>query len=369
MPDDQDDKLQNQQDSEAILTSEGRRGYLSLPFNREEFAQFLTSLLGRPQEIRRQVVGRFEIQLNELVNLYYLVEQRLQQNEAALVDFNTTIEYNDGTTVNLNSFDSLTSYNEIKPVISTSASMQWTYLVKFPDKEVPEKQEIEVNFSSSDYVDEEVVYDIVGRTVVRKHPSLRPGPCSFRIAHTSRSWGTDIEALLSRHLLDTRISPSRWNRLVYGYSGKVSEVLLWLIGLSLVGSSFIYFWNRRSLVGLPGLPSSDREIQIEVLNAKVDTILAQIPTAEGIVAHFIGVLCSLVIGVFSLIFIGEKVDKLRPRVPRSFILLTGEAQRQYAQFRKRTDRRWILWCFALVGNLAVGVAANYVFYALSSHSP
>ena len=271
--------------------------------------------------------------------------------------------------MSLNSFESLASYNEIKPVISTSVSMQWTYLVKFPDKEASEKQEIEVNFSSSDYIDEEVIYDIAGRTVVRRHPSSRPCPCSFRIAHTSRSWGTDIEALLSRRLLDTRINLSRWNRLVYDYSEKVSEVLLLLISLSVVGSSFIYFWSKRSLVGVSDLIGSDREIQIEALNAKVDAILTQIPTTEGIVAHFIGVLSGLIIGVFVIVLIGEKVNELRPGVPRSFILLTGKAQRAYDQSRKSTTRRWILWCLALAGNLAAGVAANYIFYALSSHTP
>lgn len=62
-------------------------GYVTLPFNQDQFRDFVISLLGRPQTIEKRAYGKFEVNLRDLQSFHYLIDQRLtqQNNECPLI--------------------------------------------------------------------------------------------------------------------------------------------------------------------------------------------------------------------------------------------------------------------------------------------
>jgi len=50
-----------------------------LPFNKEQFTHFISSLLGRPQTIEQRFSFPFEISTEDIKDTFYLVEQRVHE--------------------------------------------------------------------------------------------------------------------------------------------------------------------------------------------------------------------------------------------------------------------------------------------------
>src|SRR5712691_8863385 len=124
----------------------GPKFAVMIPCAQEDFAKFISGLLGKRQTLSRLHRAPFDVSRKEIENTYHLVHQRVtQQNEASLVQFTVRIVYDDDSSVLLNSFDDFLHYNEIRPLASIGAHLSWTYLIRFPDRKSPEKQEIEVS--------------------------------------------------------------------------------------------------------------------------------------------------------------------------------------------------------------------------------
>lgn len=56
-----------------------QKGYLALPFDQDQFQEFVKGLLGKPQTITKRIRGNFEISLKDLQNFHDLIEQRISQ--------------------------------------------------------------------------------------------------------------------------------------------------------------------------------------------------------------------------------------------------------------------------------------------------
>lgn len=169
-------------------------GQVALPFNEDQFKDFIVSLLGKPQTITKRFRGSFEIDKTHIITLFELLNQRVyQQNDASLIQFLATVYYDDNSTVTLNGFEHLVHYNETLPIVSKGLHLTWKYLIKFRDKETFEKQEISVSFIAD--TDEIPSFD--EDSDVRHYPMNN---VNIRIQHTARTWGADIEGLLSKHI-------------------------------------------------------------------------------------------------------------------------------------------------------------------------
>ncbi|PCC23560.1 hypothetical protein CIK78_16715 [Halomonas sp. JB37] len=116
---------------------EGRgNGYgIMLPCTPEDFGEFVSGLLGKPQTIEKGFSGPFDVSRQDVINTFHLVDQRVrQQNEASLVHFTIRILYEDSSSVLLNGLDEMEHYTEVKPLVSTGVVLSWSYLIKFQNK-------------------------------------------------------------------------------------------------------------------------------------------------------------------------------------------------------------------------------------------
>ena len=130
------------QEKQSLSGEVGQRYTVTLPFPPEAFREFISGLLGQPQTLERRFLGTFELSRPDVETIFHLVDQRVkQQNEASLIQFTIKIIYDDNSSVLLNSIDDFVRYTEVRPVVSVAAHLSWTYLIKFQDRAVPEKQE------------------------------------------------------------------------------------------------------------------------------------------------------------------------------------------------------------------------------------
>lgn len=120
-----------------------------LPCSPDQFGRFISGLLGKPQTITQSMRGAFDISAIELMNIHQLIDQRIrQQNQGELIQFTVRIIFNDDSSVLLNSYSDLQHYNEVRPVVSKQVHLSWSYLIRFADRNVPEKQSIDLSFLS-----------------------------------------------------------------------------------------------------------------------------------------------------------------------------------------------------------------------------
>jgi hypothetical protein len=183
----------NIEESKEIQKKSNDAAEVSFPVSENQFNDFIISLLGKPQTITKTFNGYFSIAKDDIVTLFEILNQRVfQQNEAKLIQFRTTVVYNDDSTTTLNGLDHLVHYNEVLPKISNQVHLTWQFLIKFRDKTNFEKQEINLSFISA---------NPARITIDNNLPFFfETAPVFLRISHTARSWGADIEAVLSKHL-------------------------------------------------------------------------------------------------------------------------------------------------------------------------
>src|SRR5215208_6114160 len=88
-------------------------GYVMLPYDEAQFKDFIKSLLGSPQTVGKTIRGIFEIEMNDIRNLYQLILQRVtQQNDGILAQFKAKIVFSDNSSVEINNIEELLTYNE-----------------------------------------------------------------------------------------------------------------------------------------------------------------------------------------------------------------------------------------------------------------
>jgi hypothetical protein len=162
----------------------------------EEFADFISKLLGKPQIASGGFQGPFRITLDSVDNFYHLIQQRVhEQNKGSLVQFAVSVQYDDGTSVEVTSIEYLKAYAEVRPVISTGIKLTWVYLVSFTNASAPERQQIDVSIDLKPrrrrigivHAVEGPEFFELGPTEYRSLSSI-----SYRVSYTARTWGADI---------------------------------------------------------------------------------------------------------------------------------------------------------------------------------
>lgn len=203
----------------AVHKTEDSQYAVMLPCTKEDFREFIAGLLGKSQTIEVAVGGTFDVSKDDLINLYHLVDQRIaQQNDASLVQFSVQIGYDDFSSVLLNSLEEFTRYAEVRPHLSHTATLTWIYLVRFNGKSTPEKQEISITFRTKSERNSSVL--VLEEMLPRRQLfDLAQGEFFVQIRHTARSWGVDMESLLTGHLATLRLKESEFRRILNRSSG------------------------------------------------------------------------------------------------------------------------------------------------------
>ena len=303
-------------------------GAISLPFDHDQFKDFIVSLLGKPQTITKRFEGSFSVDKSNLTDLYEIVCQRIfQQNDAKLIQFRTTIYYDDNSSTTLTGFEHLVHYNEKLPLISIAAHLTWQFLVKFKDKDIYEKQEI--NLSIITDTDRHIRLDIDDSTY-----SMHDSFIQIKVQHTARSFGADIESLFSKHIDRLVAKSSKFKEFLFlGYEEKPRVVFLILMTISFIGA----FLSTKGKVFNDIASFSNHAFNLLFLLLGTSLFAA------------------LISYVMSNFYFYRKP---------SFLLLTPNSEKDKAKKEKKYRFNFYSYIFTLIFGILTGLISNYIFYKL-----
>lgn len=343
------DESENQIRLERV---DNRKGYLALPFDDEQFKEFLVGLLGKPQKIQRIIRGTFEIHLSEIQNFHHLIEQRInQQNEGKLLQFRATIVFNDSSSVELNSFSELETYNEIRPIISTAVELSWDYLILFQDKKTPEKQTITINIhTDQEYVDDDDMPMYVSM-------SNSAGLFRIEIYHTARTWAADMEAMLMNHINSLLTKPDKLRKFIKKSDGTISLLTAVVFFLLAVAGSF---WGTNSFISTQSSTIGTAINTHPDIADKINILASQIINGT-ISQHYFKVLVFLVFSLFLSIISAAWVSSNIVSPSHSFILLTKKALDNKNEVLTRDDKKWKGFIFSSIMSIVTGLISSYIF--------
>lgn len=116
---------------------------IALPLRKKDLGNFISNLLGQQQSFKRQITAKFDIDHVWLVNLHELLHQRIkQQADSTLIEFIAQIHFDSGLKRTITTAESFNAYVETKRESVVAVTLLWSYLVQFPGRPFPEKQEI-----------------------------------------------------------------------------------------------------------------------------------------------------------------------------------------------------------------------------------
>ena len=345
----------------SVAPAVGAQYGVVLPCEPEQFGEFISGLLGKPQTIEKSIHGIFEISRQDVVNTFHLVDQRIhQQNDASLVQFTVRMLYDDDSSILLNSLADFEHYTEIRPIASIGVVLSWTYLIQFKNKRVPEKQEINLSFRSDDSENGTFIVDD-GFVVMRSLRWYGPTGIFLRIHHTERTWGVDIESLLTGHVKTLFKNPAETEKLIYRHSeaiGLSTGILFFLgaiTGVFLTSSRFIesYLEKVHALAG-------DATNNAEVLSSKLDFLIEVIST--GVWPRFIfAVVVFLVISLILSIVLGIWVGSKANNKPASYVLLSKAAEERRTKRMNKLRRDWFMFSASIAASIVTGIVSNIIF--------
>lgn len=331
---------------------------VTLPMDSDYFAEFISGLLGKPQSLERAYSGQFSITFDEIVNTYQLLEQRIhQQNEATLVQFTVSIEYDDNSSVRINSFEQFVHYSEVKPLVCIGLTLSWVYLVKFQQKNVPEKQQIDLSFGADTGFRRALNITSISIVAFR----TGGGGVHLRISHTERTWGNDIGSLLDGHIKKLIQIPGGLRTWIWLHSERVGAAVGTtllvgsLLGAGVTTSSFINS-NKTFFSHLP----INKDTSIIALNQKIDYMIDASLTGSWPI-FTVMLLGFVFFSILTSIFLGVWVEKNADKQPPSFILLSQESIREKKKYESRMNRDWYMFWFSVAASICAGVISNFVF--------
>jgi hypothetical protein len=344
-----------------VIPKPQSKGHLTLPFDHANFADFVKSLLGRPQSINKTIAGIFDIDIADIMDLHHLLDQRInQQNKATLIQFTARLIYSDESSILLNSIEELETYNEVRKVVSTSIHMQWDYLVKFEDKQLPEKQSIQVSvvtshshkhlFSTNGARESVGFFDLGGFIDITIH-------------HTARTWGADIESLIS-NFSESLMKNEHWlKKYIRKYEGWISLISAFIFFLFSVTGTFwaIINFSNSKISATTELLKTNMSGNV---NSKIDFLIQDYAMGDWPKFYFkifIFLVFSLIFAIIFGIWTSSAVSRKGP----SFLNLTRESKNYKKVIINKSRRQWLNFALSILTNIICGITSSYIFILIS----
>ncbi|MCG3678438.1 hypothetical protein L5F07_04115 [Aliarcobacter butzleri] len=319
-----------------------------LPCEPKDFSNFISQLLGKPQSIESYFRENFEVNKNDLINLYHLVNQRIeQQNESSLIQFIVKINYSNDTNVTLNSISDFEHYNEIENIEACDIHLTWIYLIKFKNNPFPEKQEINVLFSSNS--SSNLYFSL--NSLIR-----------IRINHTERTWGIDIESLLKNAIKKYLVEKNKFESFLTKNHEKISLIFTILFLSNILSIFWIKYieYRENSLTKIFDDSKNMNPNSLELISGKIDHILKYIIgsvdsnlTIITIIILFATMFCSILLAILI-----SKFSNIRFR---SFILITEKSEQKMSKYLKDKRNQLIYFVVTIISGIITGILANFIF--------
>lgn len=332
---------------------------IALPMRKRDLGNFISNLLGQQQSFKRQVTAKFDIDHAWLVNLHELLHQRIkQQADSTLIEFVAQIHFDSGLKRTITTVDSFQAYVETKKEAIVAVTLLWSYLVQFPGRSFPDKQEItfHARVRREEYIKkEEKTNPIVNYVVGAMSAESDRSYMAYSVSHTERTWGDDIESLLSNQVED-----------VIRHEGGVTDTVYNCLRWALVFGVFMFFMifplyhtsNNTALI-LTDLNMQYENIDsdpvsLAVLNEKLD-IATNMIKAMGVKDRRIYLSLLIFLAPFVCAFLIRATRKNL----HSFIVLSHHDKIQREKFLKGERNSVRITVASYIFAILAGILGNY----------
>lgn len=339
---------------------DGSSTALVLPVANEQLGHFISKLLGTPQVIERRIAGPFEVNSDDIINIHQLLAQRIfSQNRGTEIDCKVRIEYIDGSSIEINGIQNFKLYAEVRAIVSTGVSISIVYLLHFEGSPAPERQQIDVSMRTLRRDD--FPLGVLGDEMKGY------GRISYRIQHTQRTWGFDIENLMN-HQLQSLIKETRptWMRFLTRHRGYIAFASVGFY-VAYCTYALIRFTEKVNQARLSELKSaflsaksSSQEWGSQILSALelVFELISSNKTTNvvGSLLFIVGIAVFIILAIAIVITILNLFDTKS----YSYILLT-RSSREYKEIQTRDayfDMK--IGLMVLVLNFVVGIFGNLI---------
>ncbi|WP_333797086.1 hypothetical protein [Rheinheimera sp.] len=331
---------------------------ISFPIAKKDLGNFVSNLLGQKQSLERTYPIDFEMDHTWLINLHDCIEQRIsQQSHSQLLNFRAVIYFDNGAKRTITTFESFRSYIETKPLISIGVKIVWEYLVSFPNKSHPEKQQISLSAYTHAERKEKLksIFDII-------FDSRRDSNGSFlniQIDHTERTWGDDIENIISSNVDEVCIRKTIKSKII-----NISRVLFFLgsllsvIVLTVYYSAVTNYHLSLSISEMYNPLKNESVISLDLINNKLDLIYEAVSSFEQnrndkVLLSLLGAFFVPIALVFFLFFTRNTT--------RSYVLLTKKTYDLKRENDNKSKRKVVIIIVSYLASISAGIFATYGF--------
>ncbi len=327
---------------------------ITLPCKPDEFSEFISSLISKGQTLERSFNYLFVLKIEDLRQFYLLLGQRALQNTGEIISFNAQMFFSGGGRVSLNSPEEFFSFNELKKSRTRNISLEFVFLIKFPGKNIPEKQTVAISIYPGIHKLHEPIH-IYGTDAYESKITIS-------ISHTERTWANDIvnlfEDFLGNHTFEPPKLVKAWNK-ISGYISGTAGFLCF--GVGLLGIVFGYkFWREShvdSISKILEIQEADKFIKESLkylISGSDSTSLVYFVVA----CLFYVVLLGFVSGMLS-----SKLEKSSYILSRSWMLATSHDFQMHKDSSVSAFKYLLLFKELFIGIL-VGLTANAIFSLL-----
>lgn len=341
--------------SENLKLESGEKsivGYVQFPLTQEGFSDFVSKLLGEPQRVKGTLEGAFIVDIHGVEKLYATIMQRVkQQNKADLIEFTSTIYFENETNITLTDIDGLTSYRNLEDLKVIRLELTWNFLIKFEDKEAPEKQTIRICFD---------IASMIKRFKTRY--IFMEGGIVYEINYTARTWGIDIENLIRSAIKNTFIQKNKVREIISKIKIPLSILLPTIIYIIIFGinSVFVNLYLDRSVQNIIEQVS---KIELDNQFLFVAKYMASIPWYQFTTYNDLFLVLMLIVCIIFGVYLDDILDNVLS--DKSFIFLAdADKTTIMQQVSKELNKQKAKYFVTLIANVICGVLSNFIFQAI-----
>lgn len=347
-----------------LIRMEHNEQEIALKVENKLLGDFVSSLLGQPQSIERFFTTPFYASHDYLVNLISLIEQRLsQQNIYTITSFQATIGFQDKTRRKLTTIEAFKSFSESLSLVSTDVNLNFGIIVNFPNKDIPEKQEIIIHLATSSDNNNSYARDLFDIALSKKE--ALSGIVAVEINHTERTWADDMLTMISNSLDDIWVKEPNYKKAFRWILSTLRlEVLLILLVLlaPFIGVLTSRAQDDRASEYSKYLSiSSEESTSLVGVHKKLDFMSDKFfntvhPTIFDSFTFF-GFGVFVVTFIIFLIVVFTMKESVKP--PPSFVALTKKTEKYMEEVLQ--DNKVNLWVLSFFGTIFTGIVISYTF--------
>jgi hypothetical protein len=336
---------------------------ISFPIAKKDLGNFVSNLLGQKQSLERTYPIDFEINHPWLISLHECIEQRIsQQAHSQLLNFKAVVYFKNGTKRTITTIDSFRGYIETKPLVSIGIKIVWEYLVSFPNQLHPENQQISLSaFTRRENKEKsKSALDIFFDSSKDSTDAF----LNIQIDHTERTWGDDVENVISSCIEDIHIRKAtkeklfKISRLLFVLAVLLSMIIYPIFTAATVNSDL-----AKSLSELYGPLKAESSVSLDLLNNKIDLIYEAVSSFEEKRSSkaFNALISAFIVPFALMIFMFFTRSSTN-----SYVLLTKKTYELKAKNEKKSKRKVVVVIVSYAASIVAGIIATYGFNFLNA---